>query len=77
MARISPFFRCDSSATAQPTAALALPECFPFHNDDRCPIGQEIKSTGAWQDYEPTRMEETRARCPVCIELDRSSAPGT
>ena len=75
MARIAPFFRCDSPATARQSAAPGTPGWYPFHNDDRCPIGQELKSTGAWQDYEPTRMEETRPRCPLCIELDRASAP--
>ena len=57
MARISPFFQCDSPATARQSAAPGTPEWYSFHNDDRCPIGQEIKITGAWQGYEPTRTD--------------------
>jgi hypothetical protein len=49
------------------------PERYPFHDNDQCPEGQEIKKSGEWQYYEPHQITETRPRCPICIALNRKS----
>ncbi len=62
---------------AHPTGIMAPapePERYPFHDDDECPVGQEVKGSGEWQYYEPKRKEETRPRCLTCAELQQEGA---
>ncbi|MGI4832051.1 MAG: hypothetical protein ACRYFK_01160 [Janthinobacterium lividum] len=54
-------------------AAPLTPPPAPFHDNDACAVGQEIKASGEWQLYEPTRVAETRACCPRCTELANAS----
>ncbi|WP_210518841.1 hypothetical protein [Hymenobacter terricola] len=70
MARTLPFFRHTAHVTGL-MAPAPEPERYPFHDNDVCPIGQEVKASGEWQYYEPAQIAETRARCPICAELGR------
>lgn len=65
-----PFFRHNQHVTGL-MAPVPEPVRYPFHDDDACEIGQQLKSSGEWQYYEPSRREETRPRCPRCVELGR------
>lgn len=69
--KTSPFFRLSPPATESPAAK---PVRYPYHDDDACPIGQEVKRSGEWHPYEPTRLADTRVRCSQCIELGHSVA---
>ena len=73
MPKTLPFFRHVQHVTGI-MAPAPEPVRYPFHDDDACEIGQQLKSSGEWQYYEPTRREETRPRCPSCVELGRSPA---
>ena len=68
MATTPPFFRHTAHVTGIMAPAPELKR-YPYHDDDACPIGQELKSTGEWQYYEPAQEEETRERCPTCAGL--------
>ena len=68
MALTPPFFRHTAHATGI-MAQAPVPERYSYHDDDACPIGQELKNSGEWQYYEPYQEEEARARCPACTEL--------
>lgn len=61
-----PFFRLYSPAT---DPAAARPVRYPYHDQEACPVGQEVKRSGQWAYYEPTQIADTRVRCPVCIAL--------
>lgn len=58
----------------QPVAGVlslaAAPERYPFHDNDECPVGQEVKRSEEWQYYEPTTIDETRPRCTICLGLN-------
>ncbi|TGD77343.1 MULTISPECIES: hypothetical protein [Hymenobacter] len=69
MAKTPPFFQHNQHATGLRSAAPG-PVRYPYHDNDGCPVGQQVKAGGEWQYYEPTRIEETRARCPHCVSLD-------
>lgn len=71
MAHTPPFFRHTQHVTGLMAPAPA-PERYPFHDDDACPIGKQVKRSGEWQYYAPQRREETRARCPSCATLSQS-----
>ena len=73
MAHTPPFFRHTQHVTGI-MAPAPEPERYPFHDDDACPTGQQVKSSGEWQYYAPQRKEETRARCARCVALSRASA---
>lgn len=45
--KIPPFFRHTQHVTGL-KAAAPEPECYPYHDNDECPIGQEVKSNGQW-----------------------------
>lgn len=64
-----PFFRHTQHVTGI-MAPAPEPERFPFHDNDACPEGLAVKSSGEWQYYEPHQIAETRPRCPVCIALN-------
>lgn len=71
MAATSPFFH----HVAPPAGALApvpAPVRYPFHDNDACPVGQEVKRSGHWQYYAPRTVDETRVRCPECAALSRA-----
>lgn len=72
MAKTRPFFRHVQHVTdlRAPTPGTVR---FPYHDNDECPVGQQAKTDGEWQYYEPTRMEETRTRCPQCMALDTTN----
>ena len=72
MALTPPFFRHTPHATGLMAPAPA-PERYPFHDDDACPIGQQVKAGGEWQYYAPQRIEETRVRCSRCAALTGTS----
>lgn len=70
MARTPPFFRHTQHVTGI-MAPAPEPKRPPYHDDDACPIGLELKSSGEWQYYEPSTVEETRVRCASCAGLAR------
>ncbi|MCB2410704.1 hypothetical protein [Hymenobacter lucidus] len=72
MAHTPPFFQHTAHVTGLMAPAPVL-ERYPFHDNDECPIGQEVKTSGQWQYYEPTLITETRPRCPTCVQLGRAS----
>lgn len=69
MAQTTPFFRHVESTT--PGVLTPVPERYPYHDNDECPIGQEIKASGEWQYYAPQQVAETRVRCQQCVALSR------
>ncbi|MBD2769418.1 hypothetical protein IC235_16130 [Hymenobacter sp. BT664] len=71
--QIPPFFQHTQHVTGIKSKAPE-PERYPFHDNDECPIGQEIKQSGDWKYYEPHSIAETRARCAVCITLNHQAA---
>ena len=72
MAFVARFFQLSPPVAG--ATPLPLPSAHaPFHDNDACAVGQEIKASGEWQLYEPTRIAETRARCPRCTELANAS----
>ena len=73
MAETLPFFRHVPHLTGI-MAPAPVEVRYPFHDDNLCEIGQQLKSSGEWQYYEPTRREETRVRCLRCQELSRAPA---
>ncbi|GAB3825909.1 hypothetical protein [Hymenobacter jeollabukensis] len=73
MAFTPPFFRHTPHMTGA-KAPAPEPERYPFHDNDACPVGQEVKRSGEWQYYEPRTVEETRVRCPQCAALSRREA---
>lgn len=50
------------------------PERYPYHDNDACPVGLDVKASGEWQYYEPKQEEETRPRCFTCAELNEADA---
>ncbi|MBH8558950.1 hypothetical protein [Hymenobacter negativus] len=70
MAQVPPFFRHVAHATGL-MALAPEPVRYPFHDNDACPIGQEVKASANWQYYEPQSREETRPRCVSCAALSR------
>ncbi len=68
MAQVSPFFHHVAHVTGL-MAPAPEPERYPFHDNDACPIGQEVKASGDWQYYDPHNREETRSRCATCVAL--------
>ena len=68
MAFVARFFHL-----SPPVVGATPPARVPFHDNDACAVGQEIKASGEWRLYEPTRIAETRARCPHCTELANAS----
>ena len=48
------------------------PERYPYHDDDQCPTGQQVKESGDWQ-YYLARPGEERAQCAHCLELRQAS----
>lgn len=71
MAKTPPFFRHSPHVTGLRAPAPELVR-YPYHDNDECPIGRQVKLQGDWKYYDPTTVEETRARCPQCIELESS-----
>lgn len=69
--KILPFFQTSQPSTSLIGPALK-PERYPFHDNDECLVGQEVKQRGQWQHYEPRSIAETRPRCPLCIALNRT-----
>lgn len=69
MTKTLPFFRHIQHVTGLRAPAPGAVR-YPYHDNDECPVGQQVKTDGEWQYYEPTRIDETRARCPQCIALD-------
>jgi Pyruvate/2-oxoacid:ferredoxin oxidoreductase delta subunit len=65
--KTTPFFRLLPPGTKEPASQSTR---LPYHDNDACPVGQEVKSSGQWQAYEPTRMGDTRVRCRLCIQLN-------
>lgn len=53
------------------------PERYPFHDNDECPEGLDVKAHGEWQYYAPSQVAETRARCPLCTRLGAGKAGST
>ena len=70
MANTPPFFRHIGSTTGVPSP---VPERYPYHDNDECPIGLEIKASGEWQYYAPQQVAETRVRCQQCAALSRTA----
>lgn len=70
MAHTEPFFHHVAHVTGL-MAPAPEPERYPYHDNDQCPIGQEVKSSGEWQYYQAAPDEE-RARCPICVELNQA-----
>lgn len=73
MALTQPFFR----HVAHPTGILSPapePERYPFHDNDECPVGNDVKASGEWQYYAPQKKEETRPRCLTCVGLNHPAA---
>ena len=68
--KTAPFFRLFPT-DSEVLALASKPVRYPYHDDSDCPVGQEVQRGGQWQYYEPKRIAETRARCPICIELGR------
>lgn len=71
VAAVIPFFRHEPHVTGAFTLP-PVPERYPFHDNDDCPVGQEIKRGDDWQYYEPRTVEETRVRCVRCAALSRA-----
>ena len=70
MAQVPPFFQHVAHVTGL-MAPAPVPERYPFHDNDECPLALKVKSGGQWQYYEPSLITETRPRCPVCAQLGR------
>ena len=66
--KTAPFFYVPPAA--ETAGRPPQPERLPYHDNTDCPAGQQVRQSGHWQPYEPTRMSETRLRCPVCLTLD-------
>ena len=73
MALTHPFFRHTAHATGIMSPAPE-PVRYPYHDNDQCPVGLEVKASREWQYYEPKGEEETRPRCPTCAELNQPAA---
>ncbi|NML64426.1 hypothetical protein HHL22_04330 [Hymenobacter sp. RP-2-7] len=69
--RIAPFYY-DPPTAATPPATR--PPRAPYHDNSDCPEGQRVRASGHWRPYEPTRVADTRVRCPVCLALDKLSS---
>lgn len=67
---ITPAFFLHSQHITGIMAPAPEPKRYPYHDDDSCPVGLELKSSGEWQYYEPSQEEEMRERCPICAESD-------
>ncbi|MDB5267502.1 MAG: hypothetical protein JWP58_542 [Hymenobacter sp.] len=74
MAQVPPFFRHVAHVTGL-MAPAPEPERYPFHDNDACLIGQEVKTSGNWHYYEPRSRDETRPRCATCAALSRREHP--
>ena len=74
MALTHPFFRHVQHVTGL-MAPAPQPVRYPYHDIEECPIGREVKESGEWQYYEPTQVDETRARCRRCAALDKGVSP--
>jgi len=72
MARTHPFFRHVTPATGL-AAPVPTPERYPYHDNDQCPEGQQIKKSGEWQ-YYAGHLGEERERCAQCAALDQAAA---
>lgn len=68
--KMPPFFRLAPPATERPAAK---PIRYPYHDDDACPVGQDVRRGGTWAPYAPTQIADTRLRCPVCIALSQAA----
>ena len=73
MALTPPFFHHTAHATGIMSPAPE-PERYPYHDNDQCPVGLEVKASGEWQYYEPKGEEETRTHCLSCAELNQAGA---
>lgn len=74
MAKTPPFFRHVAHATGL-MAPSPVTERYPYHDNDACLLGQEIKASGQWQYYAPVQDEEIRECCLACLNLNRRQAP--
>ncbi|WP_375418099.1 hypothetical protein [uncultured Hymenobacter sp.] len=72
MAIVKPFYHHTQTVTGI-MAAAPEPERYPYHDDDQCPVGQQVKASDEWQYY---RDEPGRERdyCPMCAELAAPTA---
>ncbi len=70
MAHTKPFFHHVAHVTGL-MAPAPEPERYPYHDNDQCPEGQTVKSSGEWQYYQAVPGEE-RVRCPICVEFDQA-----
>jgi len=70
MAYTEPFFHHVAHVTGF-MAPAPEPERYPYHDNDQCPEGQAVKTSGEWQYYEGHPGEE-RPECPSCAELNRA-----
>ena len=66
-----PFFQPSQPGTS-PAGPAPKPKRYPFHDNEECPVGQEVRQRGQWQYYGPRSTAETRPRCLTCIALDRT-----
>lgn len=68
-----PFFRHIPHATGLVSRAPE-PERYPYHDNDVCTLGEQVKRSGHWQYYRPAQPEEARTHCPVCSTLNQANS---
>jgi hypothetical protein len=68
--KTSPFFRLPPPDMVRDVLSPVSAR-YPYHDDDECCLGQEVKRSGQWQNYEPRQVAETRVRCPICRGLSQ------
>lgn len=73
MARTQPFFYHLPHVTGI-MAPAPVPERYPYHDQNDCPPGQKVKTSGNWQYYAPATKTETRVRCAHCAALEAGPA---
>ena len=75
MASVNPFY-CHKQVVTGLMAPAPGELRYPYHDNDDCPVGQEVKAGDDWQYYRD-EPDTRRARCFICNLLANrnSSAP--
>ena len=68
MAHVTPFYQHISPGSR--LGDLASPS-YPYHDDDQCAVGQEVKASDQWQYYRDEPADQ-RAHCTICAALASS-----